>query len=473
MAFSQTRASASAAADRSAAMASPLLRASTRRPRAAALLVAAAALLLAHAPAAQGFTPVSTGTYTVVCPGVANMAPPCQPGQTGTYTITVWQKATWSDMMPTINASTNAFWGSSPAETAEMTIFVYMNWDAQSGGAPTTNDPYDVLDGLVNETWTMSAIAPVSPLSSNGALGVFKTVNTDDDETRNTGREFDTTDATPLSFATATFVSDAGGNSGFNGEAYEFCGAALGPQCHGRAFNMLSEARHQFNAEVNRHHGTGDRDAFPAAGSWLTAFGLRFGPSFSVVLRMRTDVDYTLVQEGDKTRALHPSAGGAGALSELLQSVQVNGADAMAKVGSGETQEFEGGVSVHWPATRHAGDATDGPIAVITTPDTTWTWFIESEDTWHLDFKISLRSGARLDRMHGLLGQSMDWARGAPAVVEGGDDLQYVLADGLLGTAFKFNAFTGARRPATGTRAMLAVAGVARGAGTPAAVARG
>ncbi|KAI8464128.1 MAG: hypothetical protein J3K34DRAFT_474580, partial [Monoraphidium minutum] len=69
--------------------------------------------------------------------------------------------------------------------------------------------------------------------------------------------------------------------------------------------------------------------------------------------------------------------------------------------------------------------------------------------------------------------QSMDWARGAPAVVEGGDDLQYVLADGLLGTAFKFNAFTGARRPATGTRAMLAVAGVARGAGTPAAVARG
>ncbi|KAI8466891.1 MAG: hypothetical protein J3K34DRAFT_472216 [Monoraphidium minutum] len=92
----------------------------------------------------------------------------------------------------------------------------------------------------------------------------------------------------------------------------------------------------------------------------LTAFGLRFGPSFSVALRMRTDVDYTLVQEGDKTRALRPLAGGAGALSELLQWVQVNGADAMAKVGSGETQEFEGGVSVHWPATRHAGDATDG-----------------------------------------------------------------------------------------------------------------
>ncbi|KAI8475357.1 MAG: hypothetical protein J3K34DRAFT_464867 [Monoraphidium minutum] len=99
--------------------------------------------------------------------------------------------------------------------------------------------------------------------------------------------------------------------------------------------------------------------------------------------------------------------------------------------------------------------------------------YIESEDTWHLDFKVSLKAGARLGRAHGLLGQSLYWSPGAPAAVEGGDDLQYALADGLMGTAFKFNAFTGARRPAATTRALLASTGASRAAGTPAAVARG
>ncbi|KAI8465359.1 MAG: hypothetical protein J3K34DRAFT_525418 [Monoraphidium minutum] len=282
----------------------------------------------------------------------------------------------------------------------------------------------------------------------------------------------------PYVYATAELICKGCGGSGFSGHAYEFCGAALGAQCHGRAFNLLSEARHQFNAEVNRHHGVGERDAFPAAGSWLTAFGLRYRHSFRVALRMRTDVDYTLVQEWNKTRALHPTAsaaGGAGPFRELLQSVRVNGADATAKVGSGETQEFEGGVSVHWPATRHKGDAQDGPVAVITTPDMTWTWYIESEDTWHLDFRVTFKEGARLGRVHGLLGQSMYWAPAAPAAVEGGDDMLYALADGLLGTAFKFNAFSALKYShAADSRALQAEGGAApRTAGTPAAVALG
>ncbi|KAI8464934.1 MAG: hypothetical protein J3K34DRAFT_525791 [Monoraphidium minutum] len=382
-------------------------------------------------------------------------------------------------MATTITSAANAFWASdaSALPTHAPTVgAVYAAWGV---GAPATNGVQD--DGTHNVT--ISAKAPFGevPDTPGFAYSAYLQVLEDDpsDQSLRIEPDIDMSDAVKLlSFATATFISDGGGGEdphlqGFNGAAYEFCGAALGPQCHGRPFNLLTEARHQFNAEVNRHHATGDRDEFPAAGSWLTAIGLRYGPSFSVVLRMRTDVANV---DGPKTRALHPSAGGgAGAFRELLQSVQVNGADAMARVGSGETQQFEGGVSVHWPAVRHQGDAQDGPVAVITTPNTTWTWYLESEDTWHLDFKVSLRAGARLGRTHGLLGQSLEWARGAPAVVEGGDDLQYALADGLLGTAFKFNAFTGARarRPAVGTRALRTTAGAARAAGTPAALARG
>ncbi|KAI8465381.1 MAG: hypothetical protein J3K34DRAFT_525436 [Monoraphidium minutum] len=385
------------------------------RGAAAALLLAA--LLLAPPPAAAEFTPVVLAQYIVTCP-----AGQCPENLIGDYRITTWQSATFDQMEPTIATASNVFW----EESGQVAKNVYDGW---KDTAPRSNIIYG------------------------------------DDTT------------TPYVYATAEICNGCGGG-GFSGHAYEFCGAALGAQCHGRAFNLLSEARHQFNAEVNRHHGVGERDAFPAAGSWLTAFGLRYGHSFRIALRMRTDVDYTLVQEWNKTRALHPSAsaaGGAGPFRELLQSVRVNGADAMPKVGSGETQEFEGGVSVHWPETRHMGDAQDGPVAVITTPDMTWTWYIESEDTWHLDFRVTFKEGARLGRVHGLLGQSMYWAPAAPAAVEGGDDMLYALADGLLGTAFKFNAFSALKYSrASDSRALRAEGGAARRtAGTPAAVALG
>lgn len=37
--------------------------------------------------------------------------------------------------------------------------------------------------------------------------------------------------------------------------------------------------------------------------------------------------------------------------------------------------------------------------------------------------------------------QSLHWSADAPATVEGGDDLAYALADGLLGHDFKYNLF--------------------------------
>ncbi|KAI8464941.1 MAG: hypothetical protein J3K34DRAFT_396417 [Monoraphidium minutum] len=467
-----------------------------RRPpllaaRAAALLGAAAVLLLllTCAPAADAaFSPVVYGTYTAVCPFGANpQAGQCPAGRSGTYTITVYEKASYPDMAPTVKSAANAFWSNSTTEAELLEDYdvigaVFEVWGA---GAPTTNG----IRNNDNANLTVSAMAPFTEIEEpvdppeRLALVAFRlALENDPSQGAPSVEGTDVYDAVKLvSFATATFISDGGGGEGFNGAAYEFCGAALGPQCHGRPFNLLSEARHQFNAEVNRHHATGDRDEFPAAGSWCAApwgWPARAPCRAAAAAVAAAAAGATRLHaagcHGPKTRALHPSAGGgAGAFRELLQSVQVNGADAMARVGSGETQVFEGGVSLHWPAARHEGDVQDGPVAVITTPDTTWTWYLESEDTWHLDFKVSIRAGARLGRAHGLLGQSLEWGPDTPAVVEGGDDLQYALANGLLGTAFEFNAFTGARRTATSTKALRILAGAARAAGTPAAIARG
>ncbi|KAI8477179.1 MAG: hypothetical protein J3K34DRAFT_463241 [Monoraphidium minutum] len=58
-----------------------------------------------------------------------------------------------------------------------------------------------------------------------------------------------------------------------------------------------------------------------------------------------------------------------------------------------------------------------------------------------MHFKLELKPGHGIKRMHGALGQSLHWAPNAPAVVEGGDDFAYALADGLLGRGFKYNLF--------------------------------
>ncbi|KAI8470577.1 MAG: hypothetical protein J3K34DRAFT_521244 [Monoraphidium minutum] len=211
-------------------------------------------------------------------------------------------------------------------------------------------------------------------------------------------------------------------------------------------------------------------DAWPAAGTWVTALGLRSaaGAGMAVELRMRKDTEHALVQDGAKTRALRPAGAPAGAagLRSLLAAASVNGADVLGRVGSGETLDLGAAGSVHFPATAHAADAADGPVMVITTPATVWTWFLESEDTWHLDFKVQLRPGSTITRMHGLLGQSLHWAAGAPAAVEGGDDMLYAVKDGLLGTDTRFRLFGKEDRAAAdGRRALKAAAAAPAAAG--------
>ncbi|KAI8465925.1 MAG: hypothetical protein J3K34DRAFT_524984 [Monoraphidium minutum] len=245
----------------------------------------------------------------------------------------------------------------------------------------------------------------------------------------------------PVSWALVSVVSENTGDphlQAFSGQKYGFC-EANGNECQGHAFNLITEARHQLNTEVNRMAGP---DAWPAAGTWMTGFGMRVG-GFSFEARLRTDVEHEIVADPKRgeglTRAL-PPAGGKGRFRALLSKVAVGGADAMARVESGDTLEADGGVTVHFPDTRHRADPTDGPLAVITTPDMMIMFYIESEDTWHLDFSITLRPGHKIKRMHGLLGQTLHWDADQAADIEGGE-MAYALSDGLLGTAFKYNLF--------------------------------
>ncbi|KAI8476991.1 MAG: hypothetical protein J3K34DRAFT_502887 [Monoraphidium minutum] len=269
---------------------------------------------------------------------------------------------------------------------------------------------------------------------------------------------------------TASGACTAGGGSdphliGFNGAAYEFCGSEL-PQCKGNAFSIVSAEKLQVNAEVDRLAGA---DAWPAAGTWVTGLGLRAGAAMTVALRMVKDADFTVVPDGDKTRALPPK--GAAGLRALVASAEINGRNMLGMIGSGDTMEIDAKHAVHFPAATHKGDATDGPVMVIETPDSTWTWYLESEDTWHLDFKVALKAGNTINAMHDLLGQSLHWTPTTKAAVEGGDDLAYIVADGLLGTDFKYSLF-GKRATTPTRRALLRLPGTSLpAAGTPAALA--
>ncbi|KAI8469607.1 MAG: hypothetical protein J3K34DRAFT_469869 [Monoraphidium minutum] len=204
---------------------------------------------------------------------------------------------------------------------------------------------------------------------------------------------------------------------GFHGQAYEFCAAGKA-ECRGLVFSLASEQRLQVNAEVGALSGTA---------------GLR----------------------------------------SLLAAARVNGEDVLGKVGSGDTLEVAAGTRVHFPAATHAADSTDGPVMVVVTPATTWTWYLESEDTWHLDFKVAINVGSGIKQMHGLLGQSLHWDPSAPAAVEGSDDMLYVVPDGLLGTDTKFGLFG---KPAAAValgvrRALSAAAAGGLAAGSAAALA--
>ncbi|KAI8465684.1 MAG: hypothetical protein J3K34DRAFT_525156 [Monoraphidium minutum] len=212
-------------------------------------------------------------------------------------------------------------------------------------------------------------------------------------------------------------------------------------------------------------------DAWPAAGTWITGLGVRTATGATVELRMRKDVEHAVVPDGNKTRALPPKGvpTGAAGLRALLDTVVVNGEDVLGSVGSGNTLDLGNRHLVHFPATTHAGDAADGPVVVVETPDMSTTWYLESEDTWHLNFKVTLKAGNRIRAMHGLLGQSLHWTPGTEPVVEGGDDLAYVVRDGLLGAEFKYSLF-GRRNTDDARRALKVSAHGGLAGGTPAAL---
>lgn len=225
---------------------------------------------------------------------------------------------------------------------------------------------------------------------------------------------------------------------GFNGHKYTFCFHTTEPECQGRVFNLISSELYHFNTELKRMPG---ENAFPFSASWMTGFGLLYGPHFTAQLRLRTDIDYTLYIDpsyANKTRGSHPD-GAHGSFRSLIASFRINGEDKMGYIESLETLDY-GPVTVHFPTSHHASDPTDGPVAIITTPEMTVSWYIESEDIWHLDFSIELDYYHGIQKMHGALGQSLYWPADGKAEVEDGD-LAYAVEDGILGTDCDFNRF--------------------------------
>ncbi|KAI8463101.1 MAG: hypothetical protein J3K34DRAFT_157700 [Monoraphidium minutum] len=182
---------------------------------------------------------------------------------------------------------------------------------------------------------------------------------------------------------------------------------------------------------------------WPYAGFWMTALGFRWADVLSVEVEMATDVVYSVKPDAERgagaTRAEVPAD-----WADVFTSAKINGRDVAASIGSGDTLDFVAGDAtayVHFPQGRHPGEPTDGPVMVIATPAMQITVYLETEDIIHLDFAVSLVK-RRITAMHGMLGQSLHWARGAPAAVEGDDDMLYAVAGGeLLGADFKYSLF--------------------------------
>ncbi|KAI8467543.1 MAG: hypothetical protein J3K34DRAFT_523630 [Monoraphidium minutum] len=215
---------------------------------------------------------------------------------------------------------------------------------------------------------------------------------------------------------------------GFGGQSYSFCEHADGAHCLSRTFSVLSAPAYALNTHITRMAGP---DAWPFAGAWMTGIGFRFGNILSVTLEMATDVEYKVVQDSrgeGTTRAVLPED-----WSDVFESMHINGKGDMEElIGTGETLLFgvAGEVSVTFPFMRHVGDETDGTVAIIMTPG----------------------MGIKL-----FLDESLAWAPGVPAAIEG-HELDYVVQGGLLATDFKFGRFeaaAGANAAAAAARRML------------------
>ena len=66
--------------------------------------------------------------------------------------------------------------------------------------------------------------------------------------------------------------------------------------------------------------------------------------------------------EGKSTRAVHPGGTGATSFRLLVASFKVNGQDTTSRLESEDSLRF-GDVVLYLPASKHAGDPTDGALA--------------------------------------------------------------------------------------------------------------
>ncbi|KAI8473687.1 MAG: hypothetical protein J3K34DRAFT_410240 [Monoraphidium minutum] len=251
----------------------------------------------------------------------------------------------------------------------------------------------------------------------------------------------------------------------FTGQPFEICMADKGRQvCQGKVFNILTEEHHQVNVEMNKFQGP---DSFPYMATWMTGFGFNYrdrhyGLESTVELTMRTDVEYKVIKDDKGNfRTAHPGGDGGG-FRALLSTFKVNGQSVLWRVETGKTQIMVGNMSVYFADHKHPHDPTDGPIVVIVTPDLRLTFYMESDDIWHLDFNLQIRSNHQLNKVHGILGQSMppQWTKTNIMMLEGKMEKKYIVENGLLGSEFKYNLYQ-AHRTITRRR------GLARKHGAP------
>ncbi|KAI8477400.1 MAG: hypothetical protein J3K34DRAFT_515740 [Monoraphidium minutum] len=119
----------------------------------------------------------------------------------------------------------------------------------------------------------------------------------------------------------------------------------------------------------------------------------------------------------------------------------------------------EGTVVYFPPATVvNPGDARDGPLIVIKTPEAELAIMRETEGALHLDLGVKL--SARFEEMQGVLGQTLEWARdgSGPAHVKDGalagvGDGAFEVTGGLMGHAFPRGLYEPPLQPPAATAA--------------------
>lgn len=222
--------------------------------------------------------------------------------------------------------------------------------------------------------------------------------------------------------------------SGFDGTKYEF---GSNDEAKNKTFALLTTPDHLLTTLLDSAPGP---FMWPFWGTWMRGYGFRFSNALSMEVALLPlelpSINFT--RDGTViSRSVLPAGGYASVLK-----LHVNGEDVSDVLESGASYQF-GDANLHLPGTgsKHEGDASDGPVAVITTPMLRVVIYIETEEVVHLDLQLALLSAVDASSMHGVLGQTLRWQR-LPAderVVQGVEG-DYATA-GLLSADYKYNTF--------------------------------